>query len=126
MRYGFQQRKNKFNSKITFKDGYHFDSMAECSLYDYIKAQEQAGEWRLIQTQASVYLTDARILYKPDFLIEDLSINEEVYLEMKGFETPVWRIKRRLWPYYGIGTLRVYKTNRLGVYMHEELRAKNK
>ena len=54
-------------------------------------------------------MTDARILFKPDFLVLRLSTGTEEYHEVKGFETPVYRLKKRLFKHYGKGKLRVIK-----------------
>lgn len=70
---------------------------------------QQNGLIRDLECQVSVYLTDAEILYKPDFKFFDLEANEEVHGEAKGVETAEWRIKRRLWMHYGPTKLRVYK-----------------
>jgi predicted nuclease of restriction endonuclease-like RecB superfamily len=86
-----------------------------------LKALELAGELSIIQVQPQVRLSAAEILYKPDFLIQDLKINERVYVEYKGYETPEWRIKRRLWMAYGPGKLRIYKGSGLRLVMTEEL-----
>jgi hypothetical protein len=66
-----------------------------------------------------VDLTDARILYKPDFKFT--RGGKEVWAECKGFETAIWRIKKRLWKFYGPGTLEIYKVNKLGPYLDEEV-----
>lgn len=87
--------------------GYSFASKAEASLFDYLSLRQKAGEISDLKTQPSVYMTKARILYKPDFsFVEN---GKTVYAEMKGFETPVWRIKRRLWlSGYGPAKLQVF------------------
>lgn len=103
--------------------GRSFGSQLEAGLFDWLKASEQAGEIRDIQQQVHVYLTEARILYIPDFSAFDTSLGETVYLEAKGFETPEWRIKRRLWlAGYGPGVLRVFKGSGTRLRMYEELR----
>jgi hypothetical protein len=98
-----------------------FASVGEAGCYDYLRALEQAGEIEILQTQASVYLTAARILYKPDFRILDRKLHCEVWVEYKGFETPEWRIKRRLWEYYGPGPLRIYKGAGRNFRLHEKI-----
>lgn len=82
---------------------------------------EKAGEIEILQTQDHVYLTDARILYIPDFKIFDKTIHETVHVEYKGPETAVWRIKRRLWIHYGPNRLRVYKGSGLRMIVTEEI-----
>lgn len=101
--------KAKYGAKRVENDGYSFASKGEASCYQFLKLRERAGEIKILQTQVQVRLSDAEIVYKPDFLIQDLSTGEEIYIEYKGFETPEWRIKRRLWKAYGPGPLHVYK-----------------
>lgn len=58
--------------------------------------------------QPKVYMTDARILYKPDFKCFDSKEGISFYVEAKGFETAVWKIKKRLWREYGPARLEIY------------------
>jgi len=113
--------RTKYNSKKISHAGYTFDSRGEGDLFDFLKYAEMGGHITDITTQPNVHLTKARILYKPDFKVwnKDLQLHE--YYEFKGFETAVWRIKRRLWKYYGPSTLYVYKKNRKGVFLHETI-----
>lgn len=115
----FKKTDFRKKKKVISHHGYSFASKMERDLFDYLKLLEKAKEISNIKLQVSVYLTEARILYKPDFSYE--KENETIYAEMKGFETAVWRIKRRLWKHYGPGILEVYKTNRSGVYLHETI-----
>lgn len=103
---------SKYRAKRVVYEGITFDSMAERELYKEIKYQVTAF-------QPKVYLTDARILCKPDFKIEDKK--QEIWIEMKGFETPTWRIKRRLWMYYGPGELHLYKMKSGRPYLYEKI-----
>lgn len=91
-------------------------SKAEAALHEYLAWREKAGEIRNLKPQQSVYLTNARIQYITDFGYEVLVTLDNrtqdwvpEWAEFKGLETPVWRIKRRLWMYYGPGPLVVYK-----------------
>lgn len=104
-----QRLKNKYNSKKTVVDGKHFPSMLEADTYRYLKNLQDIGEIKSIELQQAVYLTDARISYKTDFKVVDK--NEYVYwVEAKGFETEVYRIKKRLWAAgYGPGELHIYR-----------------
>jgi len=111
----------KYKNKRVSHAGYSFASKGEASLYDYLKFREMAGEIKNIQTQDHVYLTRARILYIPDFKIFEVGLNDYTWSEFKGFETDTWKIKRRLWQFYGPGLLRVYKKNSRGVFLHEEI-----
>lgn len=90
-------------------DGYLFDSPAEALRYGELKLLEKSGLVKILTLQPKVHMTDARILYKPDFLVLDKTTGQEVYEEVKGFESAIWRLKRRLWIVYGPGPLRVFK-----------------
>jgi hypothetical protein len=48
-------------------------------------------------------------------------LSKEVWVEFKGFETAVWKIKKRLWKHYGPGILRVYKGNEKTIALVEEV-----
>lgn len=106
--------KNKFqksNTGLKYKnvkkevDGIMFDSTAEAEYYIRLRAMERAGQIKFIKAHPSVHMTAARILYKPDFLIEEKG--RKVYIDVKGVVTPEFALKRRLWRYYGDGVLRV-------------------
>lgn len=102
--------------------GHSHGSAGEVQMCLHIQAREQSGECKLEQSQDHVYLTAARILYIPDFKIFDFKLNETVWEEFKGFETDIFLIKKRLWKAgYGPGRLRIYKMNRRGIYLDEEI-----
>lgn len=100
--------------------GYSFASKLEAALFDLLNLEMKAGIWTDIQCQASVYLTEAKILYKPDFKVVS-SVGDEAYAEAKGFETDTWRIKRRLWKHYGPGPLMIYKGSSRGPFVFETI-----
>jgi len=103
---------NKYNSKRTVVDGIKFDSKAEAECFMYLKLLERNGQIKIIALQPKVYLTKARILYKPDFLIEE--DGKRVYIDVKGMQTRDFKLKFRLWVHYGQGTLRLVQQNRFG------------
>lgn len=105
----FQNKKGKYKNKETKASGRSFSSKGEAGCFQMLELMERAGQIEILQAQDHVYLTDARILYIADFKIFDKEIGQTVWIEYKGFETDVWRIKRRLWIHYGPGQLRVYK-----------------
>jgi len=108
------------NSKTTFA-GRRFDSKAEAGLFGHLKLLELAGEIKDIRCQESVYLTDARIQYIADFSCFHVESNQKQWVEFKGLETAVWRIKRRLWMHYGPGKLVVYKGSHKRIFIAEEI-----
>ena len=116
--------RNKYGAKKVEYAGYSFSSGLERSLFEWLKLREANGEIKDIKCQESVYMTNARILYKPDFSYVDVVTNEKIFAESKGFETDVWRIKRRLWAFYGEGKLEVYKGKSGNFYLHETIEVK--
>ena len=100
----------KYRAKAVHYDGHRFSSILECHVYQYLKLLEKSGGIKDLELPPKVYLTDARILLKPDFKVFDLSTNEWIWYEAKGQELATWRIKRKLWEAgYGPGKLVVMK-----------------
>lgn len=99
--------RNKYSNRVVSHAGYSFASKAESALFDIYYLQQKQGLISELKCQDVVYLTDARIMYKPDFTFIRDGI--QWWGECKGFETDVWRIKRRLWKCYGPGKLEVWK-----------------
>lgn len=84
-------------------NGENFASKLELALFKYL---ERTGH-REIQRQVNLRLTAAKILYVADFSAID-PVGVFRYHEAKGFESAVWRIKRRLFEHYGDAPLHVY------------------
>lgn len=110
MKFYGRNRNNKYGAKKTEHAGHSFGSKLEAAVYDLLMLEKLAGVIASIQAQDSVYLTDARILYKPDFKVTPVH-GDPYWVEAKGIETPVYAIKLRLWRHYGPGVLHVYKGN---------------
>jgi len=92
------QRRNKFNASSIFYDGNKYDSKAEAAyakdLDLLIKAKEVKKWERQIKISIDIngyhicnYFVDFRV-WKSDGQIE--------LVEVKGMETEVWRLKRKL------------------------------
>lgn len=116
--------KTKYSNKKVELDGHSFASKLEASVFSILKNQENLGEIEILQCQDHVYLTDARILYVADFKAKDVKTGEVYWIESKGFETSDWRIKYRLWKYYGPGTLVIYRGTHLRPFVSETLKVK--
>ena len=99
---------HKYKAERVKHAGFSFASQGEAGLHAYLKLLQQAGEILEIQVQPQVELTRARIICKPDFKLT-MPDGSTRYAEFKGFETDVWRIKRKLWMFYGPAELDVYK-----------------
>lgn len=115
--------RNKYGSKRVVYDNQSFASKLEASVYTILKARENAGEIKDVKAQISIYLTDARIQYIVDFMFVDVKTGENIYCEAKGMETASWRIKRKLWMFYGPGPLEIYKGSHLRPYLHEIIKS---
>jgi len=100
--------KPKYSSKRTVVNGSTFDSKAEAAYYIELALLLDKGDLISVELHPKVYLTTSRILYKPDFKIKD-KFDRVWYVDVKGFETPVFKIKKRLWKHYGDGCLRLVK-----------------
>jgi len=109
---------HKYKAKKQNFAGRSFDSKGEASLMTLLMLRQRAGEFVEIQQQDSVYLTDARILYRPDFKCTKPD-ESFLWVEFKGFETRDWRIKRRLWIHYGPGPLEIWKGSYSASKLHE-------
>ena len=90
-------RNSKYGAKKTVVDGIKFDSKTEAEYFSQNKPL-------IKELQPKIYLTKARILYKPDFLLKSGE-----YVDVKGFETPVFKLKKKLWKFYGAGKLLIIK-----------------
>lgn len=106
-----KNKENKFKAKREERSGRSFASKAEACLFDYLTALHKDGQLILVACQEQIKLTKANIVYIPDFTIEENG--QKIWCEMKGFETDVWRLKKRLWEHYGPGELRIYRAKYL-------------
>ena len=56
-------------------------------------------------------MTRARILYIPDFKYTVIATGETEHAELKGFKTPEFNLKKKLWAAgYGPGVLKIYNS----------------
>lgn len=111
---------NKYKAQKTRIDGLTFASKGEASCYEVLKNDP---EIEILQTQPQVYLTAAKILYKPDFKCKEKKTGLVFYVEYKGVETASWRIKKKLWKSYGPSFLQIFKGSyNTGIKMVEEIK----
>lgn len=102
--------KNKYgNIKTHTEHGFLFDSKLESAGYGYLLLLQQNKEIKNIRVKPNITLTEAKIRMIPDFVAFHIEMGQDVYYELKGFETDVWRIKLRLWKVYGPGPLQVIR-----------------
>gem|GEM_PF-1741262 len=89
--------------------GHWFDSKLEASLFDLLALRERGGEISALTHQpGTVFLSSARIQYRPDFRYFNKKTGEEEYAEAKGFPNDKWPMKKKLWKTFGPGTLHIY------------------
>jgi predicted nuclease of restriction endonuclease-like RecB superfamily len=113
-------KKSKYKNKKTEIDGIVFDSKAEGECYRILMLMHRNRQIKFIERQPKVYMTLARILYIPDFVIEEAG--ERIYIDVKGHRTKDFNLKARLWEYYGQGVLRLIRLSDFGFEKIKEIR----
>lgn len=104
----FIKSTNKYhNQKIMF-DGHTFDSIKEKNYYIKLKALEKAGLIRTLELQKEYVLQDSfklngttrrKITYKADFSYISVKDNKIHVVDVKGFKTEVYKIKKKLFEF---------------------------
>lgn len=108
-----------YGAKRVEHAGRSFASKFEAAVFDLLWLREKAKEIRDLKCQVRVALTDAKIIYIPDFGFEYVATGLPGFAEAKGFETDKWRIKLRLWRHYGPGPLEIYRGSHKRVRLDE-------
>lgn len=99
--------RNKFNARKTTVDGIEFDSAKEAKRYTKLRDMQEAGEISNLQRQVRVELIppfdcDGKhfrgIYYVADFAYTDSGGNE-IWEDVKGVLTDVYKLKRKLVAY---------------------------
>lgn len=103
------EKKSKYSSAKTDLDGIAFDSKKEAEFYAELKLRERAGEISHLRLQPRYLLQEAfkhdgkqyrEIEYVADF--EYIENGITVVVDVKGFKTAVYMIKKKLFLYkYG-------------------------
>lgn len=100
------RRRNKYNARKTKVLGHTFDSKAEANRYLYLLALEQKGAIIGLELQPRFPLQEGYvngngkkirpIAYVADFFYTDAETGEMVVEDVKGRETDVYRLKKKL------------------------------
>ena len=109
---------HKYNAKKTVVDGVTFDSTAEARRYGELKLLERAGEILNLELQPVFVLQDGfkgqdgkrvrAVKYIADFRYFDVGTSAVVVEDVKGMETAVFRLKRKIfWKQYPEIDLRI-------------------
>ncbi len=92
------------SSKITI-DGIVFDSQAEATRYGELLMLQRAGKIKGLELQPRFTVwesksTGEKIVYVADFAYLDIDHIFEVVEDVKGVETPVYKLKRKMFQAY--------------------------
>lgn len=95
------------NKKINY-DGYTFDSIKEKNYYIKLKLLEKAGKIKELDLQKEFELqpsyklnnkTSRKITYKADFTYKTTQDDKMHVVDVKGFRTDVYRLKKKIFEY---------------------------
>jgi hypothetical protein len=120
----FHRNRNKFNATRVKKDGHSFASKGEASLYDLLLLREKAGQIKDIRHQHQITFIDTVVNWRVDYSFWSNELNETVYAEYKGMETPDFVVKKNLWRTHGHGLLELWYGNYKNPYLKETIRTK--
>ena len=97
---------HKYNARKTTIDGITFDSMAEARRYSELLLLERAGEIADLEMHPRFEIQPAFTLpsgekfaavrYEADFRYVDKRTGERIVEDVKGVETPVFKLKRKM------------------------------
>ena len=103
---------NKYHNKKVIVNGHKFDSIKEANYYNQLKLLQRAGLIRDLELQKTFILqpsfklnnkTRRNITYKADFTYFSNEDNKIHVIDVKGFKTDVYNIKKKMFEYkYGI------------------------
>ena len=94
------ERRPKYNARKTEVDGYVFASHAEARRYSELKLLEEAVgiiNGLELQPKFALIVNGEKIgTYVADFAYTDLALQKRIIEDVKGFKTPVYRLKKKL------------------------------
>ena len=98
----------KYHNKKVEYDGYTFDSIREKNYYIKLKLLEKAGKIKELELQKEYELqpsfklnnkTSRQITYRADFTYKTTEDDKLHVIDVKGFRTDVYRLKKKLFEY---------------------------
>lgn len=92
-------RRNKFNAKRTFLDGYTFDSAAEARRWAALRLAEKGGLIEGLERQPAfkIEVNGKKVCtYKADFRYLDKQTGDIVVEDVKGVRTALYKLKKKL------------------------------
>lgn len=92
--------RNKYGAQRTELDGISFASKAEANRYAFLKLREKAGEISGLTLQEPFACSVGRgvvvCTYRADFSYFDHAQKRQIVEDVKGMDTPVSKLKRKL------------------------------
>lgn len=101
-------KQSKYKNKKVTCDGYTFDSKKERNYYLKLKTMEELGLIKNLELQKEYILQDKfvlngktrrKITYKADFCYVSTEDNKIHVVDVKGFKTEVYKLKKKLFEY---------------------------
>ena len=92
-------KKAKYRNRKTVVDGITFDSKAEADFYSQLRLRERLGEVDSIKLQVPHILTvNGQLIatYRSDFEFNDIHSKKYRVIDVKGVQTPEFKLKRKL------------------------------
>ena len=98
----------KYHNKKVKYDGYTFDSIREKNYYIKLKLLEKSGKIKELELQKEFELqpsfklnnkTSRKITYRADFTYKTTEDDKLHVVDVKGFRTDVYRLKKKLFEY---------------------------
>jgi len=103
---------SKYHSKKVIIDGHKFDSKKEAQYYLYLKSELKKGAIYNLELQKEFILQESfklnnktrrKITYKADFTYKTTKDDKLHVIDVKGFKTEIYRLKKKLFEKrYGI------------------------
>lgn len=115
----------KYGNKKVETHGHWFDSKLEAAVFQVLKLLEASGEIAALRHHpGTVFLSEARIQYRPDFTFTRASTGKQEWAEAKGFETQRWPTQKKMWKFFGPGPLHIYKGSHVNPKLVETITPK--
>lgn len=92
-------KRSKYNATKTVIDGITFDSKKEAARWVELKQREAAGEISSLARQVKFPFAVDRVKicsYVCDFVYYDLKEKKRIHEDVKGFRTPVYKLKLKM------------------------------
>lgn len=87
-------KRHKFRAIPTVADGIRFPSKLEAKWYEHIKLKKLAGEVLFFLRQVPLHLSGG-VRYVIDFVVFNVDGTCQ-FLEVKGYDTPMGKMKRKM------------------------------